>query len=394
MDIIYSHAQLTIIAAAGSGSDYGLPGVGARPRHPVKRHMLGQIEFEEIVVDFKDEGRLISTPWAQRGWTLQEGLLSKRRLIFTNRQTSFICGHMCCTESTGSQIIFESREVDLYFAIMNGLRRTLGLPVNRENHREIYRVIENYTDRILTYDTDILNACRGVLNNMCGFHVWGMPLESDRIADYDRMNLVWTLESLDNGHETLRRPNFPSWSWTGWRGRISFPRPYYGNLPSCRILLSAANEEWQTMEEFMNKHHGDRTSRQLEQPTLLRITAPRVYSRLFRCDEQGSQRRISQPQLLGKVTAFLRSAGGDQGKQVDLFLDQPIAEDEIEDVVYLVLCHPIRFGMAFGIILRPKGCVYERVGYMSAIYPTGNSRERDSWSTVLEDAQLFTIDVA
>lgn len=32
MDRIFRHAELTIIAAAGDNSDYGLPGVGCRAR--------------------------------------------------------------------------------------------------------------------------------------------------------------------------------------------------------------------------------------------------------------------------------------------------------------------------------------------------------------------------
>ncbi|KAK2613145.1 hypothetical protein N8I77_000072 [Diaporthe amygdali] len=82
MHLIYGNAVLTLIAAAGKNSDYGLPGVGSRERAEQNSLSIGNKlyirTFPHASQTFK------ASKWATRGWTFQEGLLSKRRLIFTD----------------------------------------------------------------------------------------------------------------------------------------------------------------------------------------------------------------------------------------------------------------------------------------------------------------------
>jgi hypothetical protein len=82
MDRIYANSALTLIAAAGTGPDYGLPGLGTRPRClsvavSIKKHksLLATREPWELIRE---------SVWITRGWTFQEGQLSKRRLFFTD----------------------------------------------------------------------------------------------------------------------------------------------------------------------------------------------------------------------------------------------------------------------------------------------------------------------
>jgi hypothetical protein len=96
MDVVYKNAEITIVAAAGEGPDYGLPGVGNRPRVPqptiqVKNHLL--------LSSLPDPCYEIRTSkWMKRAWTYQEGLLSRRLLIFTDDQVYFECRGMHCCE--------------------------------------------------------------------------------------------------------------------------------------------------------------------------------------------------------------------------------------------------------------------------------------------------------
>ncbi|KAF5664794.1 hypothetical protein FHETE_6909 [Fusarium heterosporum] len=96
MDKIYSQAQFTIIAAAGTDSRDGLAGVTG-PRQEPKSTQAKEIQFRYLGTPPKE--KIQSTKWAERGWTYQEGLLSRRRIFFTDEQVIFQCNNMTCLES-------------------------------------------------------------------------------------------------------------------------------------------------------------------------------------------------------------------------------------------------------------------------------------------------------
>ena len=97
MNEIYANAQITLIAAAGSDAEYGLPGVGPRPRDLQSKH---QVEDISLIQVFPHSSHAVkSSKWATRGWTYQEGFLSPRRLLFTDQQVTYLCNQMCCAES-------------------------------------------------------------------------------------------------------------------------------------------------------------------------------------------------------------------------------------------------------------------------------------------------------
>lgn len=87
MGSVYRNADFTIIATVDSDSNYGLPGV-SRSRSPGKfcdseGHPFTLLENPEQVVQ--------ESVWHTRGWTYQEMLLSRRRLIFIDNQVYFQC---------------------------------------------------------------------------------------------------------------------------------------------------------------------------------------------------------------------------------------------------------------------------------------------------------------
>jgi len=67
MDLIYSEAQLTIVAAAGEGADFGLPGISSRPRKQPMRYSFAGIELIEIDAFEKNIFRAKSSKWGSRG---------------------------------------------------------------------------------------------------------------------------------------------------------------------------------------------------------------------------------------------------------------------------------------------------------------------------------------
>jgi hypothetical protein len=66
MDQIYAQAALTIVAAAGCDSLYGLPGVSARPRKAYPTMKLNGLVWMAVPSDFKSQIPLSS--WSTRAW--------------------------------------------------------------------------------------------------------------------------------------------------------------------------------------------------------------------------------------------------------------------------------------------------------------------------------------
>jgi hypothetical protein len=86
MGLIYSLSAFTITAAAGQDSNAGLPGVRPGTRRMTQETF--QIGDQKLltVIDGPYYGGVQSSHWNTRAWTMQEKVLSKRKLIFTDRQ--------------------------------------------------------------------------------------------------------------------------------------------------------------------------------------------------------------------------------------------------------------------------------------------------------------------
>ncbi|KAM6535972.1 hypothetical protein FALCPG4_005495 [Fusarium falciforme] len=224
MNTVYEKAQVTIIAAACDDPTSGLPGVSDRPmiRQPcfrVKGHVLTVIPPDPCYDVRK-------STWRTRGWTFQEGILSRRRLVFTKKEVFFECQGM---------VIREAVEVPLRFhkVVASSPSRRLfkhqerafprkGIKTSRMKYRSIWPLIAEYTTRQLTYDSDILNAMLGIFDGLSEreppiHHMCGVPalVENDSLLEGFTRGLCWAL--LEPG---TRRQEFPSWSWTGWRGLV------------------------------------------------------------------------------------------------------------------------------------------------------------------------------
>lgn len=140
-------AELTIIAASGTGPDHGLPGISTA-RAPRSTLTIGNHIFMAV----EHPGRQIgSSKWSTRGWTYQEVLLSARRLVFTDTQVYFQCKSAYMLEGWGKQQKELSRNSRLMLAAfpeISGISRASG----------VYNRLEEYYRRELSYQSDILNA--------------------------------------------------------------------------------------------------------------------------------------------------------------------------------------------------------------------------------------------
>lgn len=215
MHHIYGGSSITIIAAAGHGPDHGLPGVSTRRRAPPivrlpNRTLFATLPDPKLLVD--------NSAWSKRGWTFQEGLLARRRLVFTDQQIYFECGETGdaeaweeCHEENMFHFFDVNRNTPLYpyFALGNG------------GDASIWPKIDEYIKLTLgNPQKDILNGILGVLTHYEGLtsmrHIAGLPLlpwTSTDISWAEEVAYALSWECDDPGK---RRPGFPTWSWTGW----------------------------------------------------------------------------------------------------------------------------------------------------------------------------------
>ncbi|KAK0672280.1 hypothetical protein QBC41DRAFT_381991, partial [Cercophora samala] len=126
---------------------------------------------------------VLDTTWATRGWTYQEGALSKRRLVFTKHQ-----------------VVFECQETQSLEALCPPGRKLPCLLMGEH--------VREYMTRNSTFSKDVLDAFRGVLKHYRKIEgkppmlsLYGAPVELNKRFQ----------------HRVVRRPGFPSWTWLGWK---------------------------------------------------------------------------------------------------------------------------------------------------------------------------------
>jgi hypothetical protein len=261
MDLIFKRSQLTIIAAAGSSPDHGLPGIGKSLRKPQMSRKVAKHTW--LLIPYHPTRTVKQSHWNGRGWTYQEAIFSRRRLIFTDEEIYFECDGMSRRESVNidPHVSKSSSDFD------SSLSRTQSFPELNGTPDDILDHISEFSKRDLSYPSDVLNAMMGVFRSYeAAFgrakatHHWGVPLVFPN-SPSDEICLPWTaklLYGLSWAHcvSNGRRKGFPSWSWTGWLGGVHFSKKIATFNPDPAIRVSVQIKEsglHQDFEDFMNQ---------------------------------------------------------------------------------------------------------------------------------------------
>ncbi|KAH6666539.1 heterokaryon incompatibility protein-domain-containing protein, partial [Plectosphaerella plurivora] len=247
MDMIYQSAEVTIIAAAGRDPTHGLPGV-SRDRLPQPQCSIGNIELLSTMPH--PHTAIRSSVWDTRGWTYQEAVLSRRRLVFTDQQVYYECNSMNCHES------LESNLDSLHLPNKSKFRGFLqaGMFGRDEHHKygafedtsasrptrnfaRFQSMVEQYSARHLTFEEDTFNAFVGIAEHLRQSvnQIWGVPLRLCQSAEETERffvdGLTWShvppsITTHSPPIPPRRRELFkcPSWSWCGWTGPIEFTK--------------------------------------------------------------------------------------------------------------------------------------------------------------------------
>lgn len=228
MDLIYSCAEITIIAAAGSDANYGLPGVKKRPRVVRPSININGITWTSGIRD--TELLVKQSTWRTRGWTYQEGHFARRRLTFTDEQVLYECNRCTRNETMNCAM---GRQEDISSDIF-GLNRS-----SPRTELTLHTHIQNYTETNLTYPSDVLYAMQGLFTSFSKKRTserqfWGIPISTvptgDNQSDFPPSScnhpaivliygLAWSIRA---GAVAQRRQGFPSWSWAGWTAPIKW----------------------------------------------------------------------------------------------------------------------------------------------------------------------------
>jgi hypothetical protein len=122
--------------------------------------------------------------------------------------------------------------------------------------------IQRYTKTTLSYQTDVINAMRGLFASFAQAtppvrHYWGIPTsataysrvraeEHDHDSEYASYigimchGLLWVAVST---RSMTRRQDFPSWSWVGWVGPVRWTQLDRSNDPDTPVSISVVNHE-------------------------------------------------------------------------------------------------------------------------------------------------------
>lgn len=225
MGAIYAAADIVIVAATGVDASYGLPGTKNHPRQPLARALSAEGHCIEFIAEPRKsfDEQLMASVWSTRGWTYQEMALARRCIVVFPGEIFWVCkGHLQREEYSTPERFesvvreFQTSRMENIGVPSTGVEVFLGYGYypgwGEYDIKNYYRMIYEYTCRELTFESDRLDAIKGVLGRTSEGHDsvllnTGLPLKSFGLA------LTWNINPRMN--PKLRTPlsGIPSWSW-------------------------------------------------------------------------------------------------------------------------------------------------------------------------------------
>ncbi|KAF5599432.1 hypothetical protein FPANT_3409 [Fusarium pseudoanthophilum] len=211
MDLVYERAWLTVVAACGHDANARLPGIQGGTRDGSHNTFEIAPRVEMGIVTGLD-ALLERSVYHTRAWTFQEQVLSHRVLYFIGNKVFYRCHAAEHAEHLVDNLSQTSLEASV--------EPTLPFPVLSMHPMSMLRnMLRHYTKRVLTNQNDTSRAVAGIIRRIaelmkCTFFQ-GLPTAM--------LDLFITFRPWSTF--LYRRSAFPSYSWTGWRGSISFDGP-------------------------------------------------------------------------------------------------------------------------------------------------------------------------
>lgn len=225
MDSIYRLADFSVIASDGVDMNSGIPGV-----------QRARVDFPQLTTHFCGLSCTLKLPgfsdaipysiWSSRGWTYQEAVLCRRKLYFSKFQAYYVCEEMRAKED----LLASEGESMRLWRTLNSEPKLLMSDAEKAApflYKNYSRHLGLYTQRHLTYDSDIYNAFLGISSALFGSNdslLCGLPK-----TYFDRA-LLWYPDTYEKDQVAIRDSAdvpVPSWSWSSRTGMIYAPIPGY-----------------------------------------------------------------------------------------------------------------------------------------------------------------------
>jgi hypothetical protein len=209
MASIYANAYVTLIAANGWDANHGLRGI----KGVTESRMLPPSGLKDIHESLQP----YSTVWYSRGWTLQELIFSRRKIMFQYQMAIWECS---CSNWHEASDIHEISPIVPPFLRCTPMEVKPNL--DWPDLQQYMNLIRDYNDRHLTFPEDIIAGFSGVLRMLSSVFIGGFVYGLPEMFFDDA--LLWQPESPVQRRVPSSRASsqsLPSWSWAGWRGDIN-----------------------------------------------------------------------------------------------------------------------------------------------------------------------------
>ncbi|KAF9872775.1 hypothetical protein CkaCkLH20_09638 [Colletotrichum karsti] len=225
MHQIYASSALCLVAFSGKDADHGLRGFrGISEPRCLDQNVLDLAGGEQLA--FFRRAPYISSAtagdgsdWAERGWTLQEFLFAKRRLIFTDGPLRWVCSSVTWYEETR-----DGAHQSSY--IRTPLVNWMGPEYRSPCNSWICDAAGEFSGRHLTLPGDAPRAFLGLQNFLSSYFEGGLIYGHPQM--FFEGSLLWghhrVKRRVASTNATSREGIVPSWSWLAWQGSIQLFR--------------------------------------------------------------------------------------------------------------------------------------------------------------------------
>ncbi|EGX94250.1 HET domain-containing protein [Cordyceps militaris CM01] len=265
MASVYANALITIASVSSTSAAVFARTVQTEPEPAlIKARLIGQSGIHWRWQTNPDE-RAPKEPWAQRGWTLQEQVLSSRLLMLSATEMQWVCKQAETCECLST--LNRRRQF--------GRTPLAQLDAAAETFSFWHKLVENYSNRALSRSGDRLPAISGIAE------VVQQKTRSRYVAglweDNIDLDLLWhktgDLETAGDRHD----PRAPSFSWASVDGEVDYYCFRNGQLPYRKLTDVLSVESQPSPHAPLGRVAGGR----------LTLRGPVIASRITRYSEVG-----------------------------------------------------------------------------------------------------------